>query len=365
MTRLQSVLETERFLDQAEREFLTEGRTDFVFPVRRRGGYPDFYALLDRELAEQTVLKVRSLRQVKEGYAWISRPATLGLDLEALFRARPHVSVWRGEIERLNREFDFLNLGAFLRSEGTEAIADLIRLRVCLEVLYFLVSHRFEITGLLPRQMAHGQSTKLIGHDNLLLRLFSFWRGEPSGWKEFYAYFGILDKPLEFRFYAPTCRCQGHQLGNFHGLLALDWSADFEFSELTGTLIVENFESFLALTRESRSTLLVWGAGWRAVHLRALIHRFPGVVHYWGDIDKEGYEIFGALHNSFSELVPVLMDFATIDRYRGLHQRKEIFLGPYRKVAPLQREYEQVSRQGIQIEQEQMRETWPFRKDLR
>jgi len=100
------------------------------------------------------------------------------------------------------------------------------------------------------------------------------------------------------------------------------------------------------------------------VHLRFLFESLPQPIYYWGDIDKEGYEIFAHLKSSISSLKPVLMDQRTVDRYLAIHQRKDVFIGPFREVPGLQKEYEYVSRQGIQIEQEQIREVWPFGTSL-
>jgi hypothetical protein len=357
-------LDVNRYLDQAEREFLLHGRTEFLFPVRRPPGDADFYQRLDKQLLQQSLLRVHSFREVKEGFTRVSRPAALFLDLETLLRERPTVSLWRGEIDNLVQSFPFLDLRSFLRSEGSEILNDLGLLRACLEVLSYMISHRAEIAGLLPRQLPHGQSTKLIGRENLLLKLFNYWSGKNARWSDFFVFFEILDKPLEFRFFAPSCQFQGHVLERFHGLLAKDWRHELDFRALSGSLIVENFESFLALTRESRLTLLIWGAGWRAVHLRFLFESLPQPIYYWGDIDKEGYEIFAHLKSSISSLKPILMDQRTVDRYLAIHQRKDVFIGPFREVPGLQKEYEYVSRQGIQIEQEQIREVWPFGTSL-
>lgn len=85
----------------------------------------------------------------------------------------------------------------------------------------------------------------------------------------------------------------------------------------------------------------------------------------WGDIDKEGYEIFGYLKKVFPHLKSVLMKQEVIENNKHLHQRKEIYIGPFRAVEGLQLEYEFVSRHGIQIEQEQIRASWPFGTELK
>jgi hypothetical protein len=359
------VLEITKYLDLAERQFLIESQREFIFQLRRKNGDSNFYSRLDEELRTQNILRVQSFREVKEGFAWISRPASLILDLETLLRERPYLSLWRGEIEALERRFTFIDVRGFLRSESVGSVLDLAMFRSCLEVLNYLADNRSKVSGLLPRQLPHGQSTKLIGKEPLLLRLFAFWRQEASRWSDFFHCFELLDKPLEFRFFAPECRIQGQKLRDFNGLFALDWIRDYNFSDLEGTLIIENFESLLALTRESTSSLLIWGAGWRAVHLKSLLMILPKPIYYWGDIDKEGYEIFASFKASCPEIEPVLMSRKEINLYQHIHQRKEIFLGPYRTVPGLQAEYEYVSRSGILIEQEQLRETWPLGTTLR
>lgn len=351
-------------LDQAEKLFLLGDETEFVFPLRRPAGDADFYERLDRELRDQELVRVHALREVKEGFTWISRPAALALDVEGLLRERPSLSILKGEINKLSAEFRFIDVRAFLRREGSSTWHDLATFRSCLEILDYLLKHPAEVKGLLAKQLPHGQSTKLIGREMMLLRLFMFWRGEPADWKDFYQFFELLEKPLEFRFYAPQLICQGRELSRFHGVLASEWMADFDFSALRATLIVENFDSFVALASEARTTLLIWGAGWRAVHLRKFTNLLPRPVYYWGDIDKEGYEIYGSLRFAYPQLTPVLMDQSVIEKYKDIQQRKDIFVGPFRSVPELQSEYEFACRNGLQIEQEQIREPWPFATDL-
>lgn len=357
---LEKNIDFERWLDEAEFGYLVDGKTDFEFPVRRRSGDDHFYERLDRELRSQNAFQIRSFRSVKEGFTKISRPAVLGLSLDELFSARPHLRLIRGEVERLTRDFGALDVSGFLRKTGREALDSLATVRSCCEVLIYLIENQAEAFGLMPRQIPHGQSTKLIGKEALLLRLFAHWQGEPSKWADFIARFGLVDKPLEYRFFAPRCRVQGQELKEFHGLLAKEWRESVDFAGLAGTLIVENFVSFYAVTKESKNSLIVWGEGWKAAHLRSLLESLPRPVYYWGDMDREGYEIFGFLKSYDPDLGPVLMARADIDRYAPIQQRKDIYLGPFRIVPDLQEEYEWVARRGIQIEQEQMRETWPF-----
>ncbi len=375
-------VDLEQYLNRAEIEYLFDAKfaaksphpsesqrpseecADFVFPIRRKSDELNFYARLEDQLRRQDVFHIASYRLVKEEFTKISRPASLALTVEKLLQQRPHLRFVKVEIERLISSYKMIDTRNFLRSNSEESLADLARTRSCLDVFQYLLAHQDETKGLLPRQIPHGQSTKLIGKDLLLLRLFSCWRERPSRWDDFYDYFGLLDKPAEIRFFAPSCSCQGQFLHQFHGVLAKDWSSQYNFVALSGTLIVENFETFYSVVNKTTSSLIVWGGGWRAVQLREVFHLFPQPIYYWGDIDKEGYEIFGYLKNLNPVLQPLLMDHSTIERARAIHQKKEIFLGPFRTVAGLQAEYELVCRNGIQIEQEQLREEWPFAGDL-
>lgn len=357
------LLDFEELLNRAERAYLFEDKTLFEFPVRKKAGLPNFYELLDRELQQTQSLyeiKVLDYRVVKEGFARVSRPAALGFDAGVLLRHRPHLKLLKQEFEKWQTEFRAVPVKEFVRQNVPEALENPALTRACLEVFEYLVLNRSEIVGLLPRQIPHGQSTKLIGRSPVLLRLFSFWRGEPSTWPIFFEVFNLLDKPVEFRFYAPECTYQGQRLLRFHGVLAAKWASDYRFSALKGTLVIENFESFLGALPLARESLMIWGGGWRAAQLKELLGRFPKPLVYWGDIDKEGYEIFGYLKQRYPDLIPLFMDSETIAKYRRLTQKKERYFGPYREVAGLQATYERVCEEGIQIEQEQLNESWPF-----
>ncbi len=355
-----NILDFEDFLTVAEKQFLLDGATQFSFPIRKRGAWPDFYSRLEQELQTHGDLRVLSFRQVREGFARLSRPSVLGFDLGTLLRHRPHLSLLRAEFQRLETDFTFIAVFSFLRHHLGEASQNVIETRACFEVLQYLIDHSDQVAGLLPRQIPHGQSTKLIGKAPLLLSLFAFWRESTATWADFFAHFKILDKPLEFRFYAPICRYDNQLLPCLHSVLATEWQDRYSFAELQATLIVENLETFFSLETKVKNTLLVWGAGWRATQIRSLLNRLPKPIFYWGDIDKEGYEIFGWLRNLVPDLVPLLMSEDIFDKWKHLCQKREVYLGPYRSLGELQDVYEKVCQSGLQIEQEQIHESWPF-----
>jgi hypothetical protein len=357
-----AVLDVETLLNEAEREFICEGRSEFVFPVRRRKGMTDFYEALELELRDQSLFSVAEYRTVREGYVKLSRPARLRLTSEDLLKSRPYLRSLSREVEAWRADFAKLNIvDPGLRSAYREMTANPSLSRSCLEVLAYLIEHREAVRGLLPRQVPHSESSKLIGRENLLLRLYSLWRGEPATWRQFFRHFELLERPVEFRFFAPRCEFDGMKLVNFHGVVTSDSALRYRFTALSGTLIVENIETFFSEAERSVDRLVIWGGGWKAVLLRSLENSWPRPVLYWGDLDKEGYEIYGALKTSIPDLQPTLMDMTTINNYRRVAVKKEPFPGPYRAVHGLQGEYQEVCRLGLCIEQEKIHEP-PYKR---
>jgi hypothetical protein len=133
---------------------------------------------------------------------------------------------------------------------------------------------------------------------------------------------------------------------------------------LGATLIVENLETFYALTPKIKQSLLIWGGGWRLALIRGLLDKLPRPLYYWGDIDKEGYEIYGYLKNQVPEVQSLFMDRKTLRKYASLHRKRDLFEGPFRNLYELQDVYEFVCREGLQVEQEKLSEPWPFCSDL-
>jgi hypothetical protein len=342
----------------AEREFLLDNSTESVFPIRRKPDWPNFYQQLENELTDQTVVAVNGYRTVKEKWVRVSRPSRMRITNESLLRERPHLRALASEIGRWRNEFTDLPIDELLRTTFKDALADPALTRSCLEVLTYLLSHRTEVEGLLPRQVQHSSSTKLICIEPLLLRVFSLWRREPAGWGEFLRFFGLADKPVEFRFFTTSCRCQGHVLMSFHGIVSTETIREYDFSSLSETLIVENLQTFHAeVAAGQNDRMIIWGGGWKAAVLRRMHERLPRPIRYWGDIDKEGYEIFGHLKSAIPDLQPINMDQQTMLNHLRFAIHRDKFFGPFRDVHELQGIYQEVCQQGLCIEQEKIR--WP------
>jgi hypothetical protein len=348
------IFDPENLMDQAEREHALNGISELILPVRRRPGMPDFYEKLEEALREQDLLEIAEYRMVKEGFVRLSRPSKLKLPLAALVKHRPHLPALFREISFWRRDFPDLAVEAALRQFYRELTADPALTRSCFEVLAYLLRYKDKLRGLLPRQVPHSESTKLIGRESLLLRLFNAWRGEAGSWEHFFRFFELLERPVEFRFYAPVCRFDSAELNGFHGILTEDSATRFRFMGNAGTLIVENLETFHAEAALSRDRLVIWGCGWKVLLLRRLCGEWPRPIIYWGDIDKEGYEIYGKLKEQIPDLKSTLMDRKTIESHIHASIAKPPFFGPFRSAADLQSEYQYVSEHGLCIEQEKI-----------
>jgi hypothetical protein len=352
--KVDQLLDSEGFIETAEKSLLLEGKSEFFFSVRRKSNISNFYDLLEKELRAQILFTVSEYRVVKEGWTKISRPAVLRIDRATLIKQKPHLTALEREISRWRIDFSSIGASQIITIAYKDVVADPALTNACLEVLLYLINNREIIKGLLPRQVQHKQSTKLIGQEPLLLKMFGIWRQAPAHWADFFRFFELTSRSVEFRFFAPNCLCQSAKLSHFHGVLSHDWHNDFKFDELRGTLIVENLETFHSESARSQDRLIIWGGGWRVILLRTFQKNLPRPILYWGDIDKEGYEIYGTLKGYISDLQTTLMAKTTIDKHVQLATTKEPFFGPFREVQGLQEEYQEVCRRGLCIEQEKI-----------
>lgn len=347
----------EGWLDSAQKQYLLQESEFCSVTLRRRPGMADDYQQLESFLRGHPQLVVSNYRRVKEGRVFVSRPSEIRIPWDCLLSYRPALRSLREEFQEWQSQLRRLNLDGFLSANYQLCLRDPLVTRSCLQVFEFLVSSRLdpEAPWLLPRQLPHSESTKLIGREALLLKLFGFWRGEEGSWSMFYRRFRILRRALEFRFYAPQCKVQGHSVRSFHGIVSRDWKADYEFPELVQTLIVENRQTMQALARESQRTLLIFGSGWGVSQIVDLLDALPKPLFYWGDIDKEGFEIVAHLFELGVELQPLMMGQEIYSQYRHMAVKKTAYFGPFKTLPkPLQETYESVCRNGEMIEQEKL-----------
>ena len=316
-------------------------------------------------LRDYPLLKITNYRNIKEGQVKVSRPSELKIDEHCLLHYRPHLKGLKVEVAKWIKCSQELSAEGFVQKNYSQCIKNPRVTSSCFKVFKYLLTRNEKDPNLLPRQLPHSESSKLVGQENLLLRLFSHWRQEEANWSQFYKRFGILRRSAEFRIYAPTCSLQNTKTYNFHGLLSFDWYKDFNFSELKQSFIVENRESFDSLCSLAQNTLLIFGSGWKASQLLSFQNILPRPIYYWGDIDKEGYEILAYLKKRINKLKPIFMDKEALNKYRHLSSTKESYFGPFKYIPELQETYEEVCRSGIFIEQEKIPPTdLPILSDL-
>lgn len=82
-------------------------------------------------------------------------------------------------------------------------------------------------------------------------------------------------------------------------------------------LVSENKMTFLTLPCVPR-TIGVWGAGNAAALLHGVSWLADCELFYWGDVDAQGFEILARLREAFPRTKSIMMDAATMTRFRDL-----------------------------------------------
>ena len=120
-------------------------------------------------------------------------------------------------------------------------------------------------------------------------------------------------------------------------------------------IIVEN--KFNLLTLRPRHRTIGLGALGRAVsELRAVPWLATVPITYWGDLDVEGFQILSALRAAFPHTRSLLMDVATINRYRSIAGAGtgSIFSVPAHLTADELLAFEICLQENLRIEQERI-----------
>lgn len=80
-------------------------------------------------------------------------------------------------------------------------------------------------------------------------------------------------------------------------------------------LIVENKVNLLTLPPLA-GAIALGGLGYGVVNLRYVTWLAERKIYYWGDIDIDGFEILSSLRKAFPQTESLLMDQATVERWR-------------------------------------------------
>lgn len=143
-----------------------------------------------------------------------------------------------------------------------------------------------------------------------------------SGAQQFAARYGFLDKPVLLRL-----RVLDPALGLLPGAPCPDLALDADsFARLrldvARVFITENETNFLAFPRVDKA-IVIFGAGygWDALARAQWLQRCP--IHYWGDIDTNGFAILAQLRARFAHVESLLMDRATLLAHEALWGRED------------------------------------------
>ena len=143
-----------------------------------------------------------------------------------------------------------------------------------------------------------------------------------TGAQRFAARYGFLDKPVLLRL-----RVLDPALGLLPGAPCPDLALDADsFARLrvdvARVFITENETNFLAFPRVDKA-IVIFGAGygWDALARATWLQRCP--IHYWGDIDTNGFAILAQLRARFAHVESFLMDRATLLAHESLWGRED------------------------------------------
>jgi len=137
-----------------------------------------------------------------------------------------------------------------------------------------------------------------------------------TGAQQFAARYGFLDKPVLLRL-----RVLDPALGLLPGAPCADSFARLRL-DVARVFITENETNFLAFPRVDKA-IVIFGAGygWEALARATWLQRCP--IHYWGDIDTNGFAILAQLRARFAHVESLLMDRATLLAHEALWGRED------------------------------------------
>ncbi|HCT15095.1 Wadjet anti-phage system protein JetD domain-containing protein [Corynebacterium nuruki] len=244
--------------------------------------------------------------------------------VEALVTLTGQKSRWRGLIHRMSRLLGerpapgVRTAAAAVMTRWSDLTdEDLVRLHAVVDWLL-----AYPDSGLTPRAVpVEGVHGKWLEHHlTLVTRLVSAHRGAPDGsLVRSLSDLGLVEREPQIRMRLPS-DVPGRDV--FPEDMTLTWTgAAMLWAEttvpVTGVLIVENLETFLALP-VCPGRMLIWGAGYRARKWAQLPWLVNLPTWYWGDLDTDGFAILSAVRSHLPQVQSVLMDEAAVRRWRPL-----------------------------------------------
>lgn len=319
---LNEVINKEKWLLEAKRDYLLFGKEEFNFAVRRRGSNEGFYLALEQELQRWSQLRVTKYRTSREGFVKIARPSEVCFGLGPLIEFDSDIVEKRSQFVDLEARLAKYNAQEFMQTNFVLIESHLSVLVSVLNVFEYLMANKENLKGLRPREVSHGESSKLLGQNALLLALLRLGMGQSGlSWEGIYEKFGIIDQKQEIRFFAPVCYFSDVKLNRLHGIVHGSQTSQWKFIGLEGAIIIENYESFLSVAEKASRHLVIWGQGWKVISMLQFLETLEGPMYYWGDLDTEGLEIFLRLREELPDLKSLGMNLAMLDKYKLQIQR--------------------------------------------
>lgn len=359
---MEKVLDLDKWLAVAKKAFLLSGIVEFEFPIRRQGSSEIFYAALERELREAPELQISSYRTVKEGFVKVARPSQIRISMPLLKKAYP-------DLEDQYRQFQFLRehlaehrADEFLQKNYLLIVANIREIESVINIFEYLIANKECLHGLRPRELPHSESSKLMGNSGLLLALLRHWlQNESLNWEKIFEQFGLVDQKQEIRFFAPTGIFRGTRFTELHGVIYESQRTLWSFEGLHGAIVIENYETFLTVSEKVEHHLVVWGQGWKVISFAQFLNLLPLQIHYWGDLDSEGLEIFLCLRESCPAIRSLGMHSELLRKYERQIQRLESASAGGRKGSKLVGDnssedqlYRSLIESGFRLEQEKI-----------
>lgn len=341
-------------MDSIEKSFLVNGTDEFICELRLTEEIRKNFSKYEREIKDYSDIKIVEWKNARLSGMKTGFPSRIKFGTSLIYKERP-------ELKKIKRSFEMaiqsgiaIDVKEYVGTNFALCKKNFEDLPASVSIAQYMIENREKIRNLLPRQIAHGQSTKLLADNPLVkgLLAFKFYDVLKTFDGDVFEYLELKKKPISFSFFASKVSIRGHSVAQFYGVVNEKNITDFVF-EVRKTVIVENEESFFPLAEEIQDALVIFGGGWKASALKQFAHLFSDKVFYWGDIDSEGFEILNSISSHFPRLVSIAMDKKAITQFSSLSQKVKKRL-PVGNIKILKEEYEQVCESGIRIEQEQL-----------
>lgn len=368
------MINIEKYLDKAAKQYLLEENVEkFIFPIKHQQIIKENFKEFEKFLAKNPYFHIIEHRDVKEGFVKVGRPSKIALSCKDLLKLRPYLKKVKDSWQLLENKCHLFDFKKFCQSNYSLCFQNWEKMEILIDILNYLHTNKEKLQGLYPRQISHGLSSKILGKESFFLRLYGeYQKGQGvsqsevvTSWNDIYQELGLKNRPVPFQFYTQQIQFESKQLDNFHGILTATNFKKYNLPDFKNILIVENEESFYPLHGQLPETLIILGSGKRVHALKFITPAIsPSTkIYYWGDIDKEGLEIFAGVYQIFhpkNKIIPLLMDMETIKKYDHLKQvvkktySADLADTTVREIPLLQAEYNYLLASGILIEQEQI-----------